>query len=128
MVDKQSRDCVARQTIPLRKCLEAPLRTAGKPARRPDPERAVGSRGQHVYRIGGQVSLVFAERDELISVEARQPFIGTHPQKTIGGLGNGSNRVLRQSLLLRPDRQGILRERLPGVQGEDVDPASGEHG
>jgi hypothetical protein len=33
-------------------------------------------------------------------------------------LGDGSNRILRKPVFLRPDRSGVLGETLSGIQGK----------
>ena len=62
--------------------------------------------------------MILVEDDEFVAIEPRQTLVGPQPKIAIRCLGNGSNRVLRKSVFLRPDRPGILRETLAGIQGE----------
>lgn len=41
-------------------------------------------------------------------IKAHQPIHCAYPQKTIGGLSNCANKVLRKTLIRRPGRQDIL--------------------
>jgi hypothetical protein len=93
--------------------------------RRADPQRSIRRR-QH----GGNRALLqerrirAVEHGEIHAIEARQSIDCPKPKVPVGGLRDGANRVVRQSVRRGPDIVAVLRQSQLGVQPPGMD---GQH-
>jgi hypothetical protein len=83
---------------------------------RTDPEGAIGGGSQGSNGVGGEVAFRFIKCGELVAVEAGETLVGAEPEVAVGGLGNGTDGVLWQTILLSPEGAGILRGKLVRIE------------
>src|SRR5690349_7888925 len=72
-----------------------------------NPQRTIAGRGESRYGVRREVAIGFVEDDEVVTIETGEAFIRAEPQIAVRSLGDGSNRILRQTLLLSPDQARI---------------------
>src|SRR5580765_3269777 len=108
-------------------CGEPLVLIAGQAVCGANPQTAVGAGGERSNRITRQIAVALAEVNELIAIEACEPFIGSEPEVAVGGLGDGADGVLRQPLFLRPGGARVLRELFPRIESRGVAGAETHH-
>src|ERR1700730_3328277 len=116
MVDKQSGHRIRRETIFFCIRPKAPVAVTRDSVRSPNPQRTILPSSQCRDGVRGQLSLIPADGDKFVSVEAGQAFISTYPEKSIRGLRDRADGILGQPVLLTPGRHGILGNSLRRIE------------
>jgi hypothetical protein len=98
-----------------RNALKSALPMREKPRRSADPKRAIVIHHQLRNGMTQRRRSIRHKRPKAHAIKARQPAIGANPKKSIGSLRNGSNKVLRQTLLCRPCLQNFALK-LPALR------------
>ena len=94
----------------------AVLQSAQPAAVRADPQAVIAAFGERPDLVFLQLLLVaVVERRESHAVEARQAALRADPEIRIAGLKQAENGVLRESLRLPPDLDGMNRRLLCGL-------------
>ena len=118
VVDVQGGDCGVGQALLEGESLEAAVVILRQTVGGADPQSAVVGGRQRGDGVIGKVAVGLVEDDELVAVEARQPFVGAQPQVSVGGLCDGADGVLRQPALLGPNGTRVLGQALARIECE----------
>ena len=116
LVLQQAADQIAQQAVGFGETREPPIFEPRQTvALATNPEAAVPARAQRRDPAPAQLRWgIVAQRDEARAIEPRQPFARAHPQITVGSLGDGIDRVLRQPVIRLPGADAVGHDGIGG--------------